>query len=203
MEKLKKLSKVMNVVFKLVLLYAVVQFVMRLVNLGTNQIALLMEHQGADVVKLSCFDIGDFKLHFLKEQKMETKYFIEGIILEFSAAVLSLVEHVFLVYIFGKLLKPMTQGLPYDGTVSKTLRAFGVGYILMGVAENVISYFQTARASHMLKEFKRIFLPVTLTDTEVQFSINVGFLFIGVMIFLFSFVFRYGEDLQVQADETL
>ncbi len=203
MEKLKKISKIMNVVFKLVLVYAVVQFVLRLVDLGTNQVALLMKNPGAEYIKLFHIDTGSVNWHFLREQDMETTYFIKGIVLAFFAAVLKLVESVFLVYILGKLLKPMTKGQPYDGTVSKSLRTFGIGYILIGIAENVISYLQAARASGTLSEIRRIFLPVTVTETTIQYSINLGFLFLGVMIFIFSFVFRYGEELQVQVDETL
>lgn len=193
----------MNVVFKLVLVYAVVQFVLRLVDLGTNQVALLMKNPGAEYIKLFHIDTGSVNWHFLREQDMETTYFIKGIVLAFFAAVLKLVESVFLVYILGKLLKPMTKGQPYDGTVSKSLRTFGIGYILIGIAENVISYLQAARASGTLSEIRRIFLPVTVTETTIQYSINLGFLFLGVMIFIFSFVFRYGEELQVQVDETL
>lgn len=203
MEKLKKISKIMNVVFKLVLLIAVIQFVMRLVDLGTNQVALLLKNPEAKYIKLFDIDTGNVEWHFLREQDMETKYFIKGIVLAFFAAVLKLAESVFLVYILGKLLKPMTKGQPYDGTVSKSLRTFGIGYILIGIAENVISYLQAARASHTLSEIRRIFLPVTVTDTSIQYSINLGFLFLGIMIFIFSFVFRYGEELQVQVDETL
>ena len=128
----------MNVVFKLVLVYAVVQFVLRLVDLGTNQVALLMKNPGAEYIKLFHIDTGSVNWHFLREQDMETTYFIKGIVLAFFAAVLKLVESVFLVYILGKLLKPMTKGQPYDGTVSKSLRTFGIGYILIGIAENVI-----------------------------------------------------------------
>ena len=104
----------LNVVFKLVLLIAVIQFVMRLVDLGTNRIALLMENQGAEFIKLYDFDIGNYEWHFLREQEMETKYFVEGIVLEFLAITLEFAANVFLVCTFEKLLNPMTQGLPYD-----------------------------------------------------------------------------------------
>ncbi len=203
MEKLKKVSKVMNVVFKLVLLFAVVQFVMRLVDLGTNQIALLMENQGADFIKLSDFDIGNYEWHFLREQEMETKYFIEGIVLEFLAVTLEFTVNVFLAYTFGKLLKPMTQGQPYDGTISRTMKKLGYACILIGIAGNVLSYLQVARAYHTLSEIRRIFLTVTVTGIDVPFNISLGHIFIGIMVLVFSLVFRYGEELQVQADETL
>ena len=203
MEKLKKLSKVMNVVFKLVLLIAVVQFVMRLVDLGTNHIALLRENQGAEYIKISDFTLGNCGWHFKNGQEIETEYFIKGIILELVEAVFNLAGLVFLVCTSSKLLKPMTHGQPYDGTASKTLRTLGIGCILICIAGNVISYLQATRSAHILNEIRRLFLPVTLTGIDVAFSINLGYLFIGIMTFVLSLVFRYGEELQVQADETL
>ncbi|MBQ8800054.1 MAG: DUF2975 domain-containing protein [Lachnospiraceae bacterium] len=203
MEKLKKLSKVMNVVFKLVLLIAVIQFGRCLVDLWTNGIAVLKENQGAEFIKISDYTLGNCGWHFLNGQKIETSYFIKGIVLEFVEAVFNLVGLVFLVCTSEKLLKPMTKGQPYNGTASKTLRTLGVGCILICVAGNVIAYLQAARSSHILSEIRRIFMPVTLTGIEVNFGVSLGYLFIGIMTFVLSLVFRYGEELQVQADETL
>ncbi len=162
-----------------------------------------MKNPGADFIKLHDIDTGNIQWHFLREQEMETKYFVEGILLTFFAAALKLAEHVFLVCTFGKLLKPMMQGQPYDGTVSKTLRNLGLGCILICIAENVISYLQVTRAYWTLREIRRIFLPVTVTGIDIPFGINLGTLVIGVLMLVFSLVFRYGEELQVQVDETL
>ena len=203
MEKLKRLSKVMNVVFKLVLLTAVVQFVMRLVDLGVNQIALLMANPGADFIKLYDLDIGGYEWHFLREQEVETKFFIQGIVMELLAAVSEFVINVFLVCTFGKLLKPMTQGQPYDGTISKTMKKLGIACIFIGIVGNVLSYIQAIRAYRTLSEIRRIFLTVSVTGIEVPFSISLGYIFIGIMVLVFSLVFRYGEELQIQVDETL
>ena len=203
MEKLKKISNVMNVVFKLVLLISVVQFILFLIDLGTNEVALLMKNPRADYIKLYDIDTGNFRWHFLREQEMETSYFIEGIILEFLSAASGLIVNVFLAYTLGKLLKPMTQGQPYDGTVSRALRKLGAACILIGIVRNVISYLQAARAIGTLREIKRLFLTVTVTEIDAGFGIQLGYLFIGVMALVFSLVFRYGEELQVQVDETL
>ena len=203
MEKIKKISNVMNVVFKLVLLISVVQFILFLIDLGTNEVALLMKNPRADYIKLYDIDTGNFRWHFLREQEMETSYFIEGIILEFLSVASGLIVNVFLAYTLGKLLKPMTQGQPYDGTVSRALRKLGVACILIGIVRNVISYLQAARAIGTLREIKRLFLTITVTEIDAGFGIQLGYLFIGVMALVFSLVFRYGEELQVQVDETL
>ena len=83
------------------------------------------------------------------------------------------------------------------------MRKLGVACILIGIVGNVLSYLQAVRTYHTLIEIRRIFLTVTVTGIDVPFSISLGHIFIGLMVLVFSLVFRYGEDLQVQADETL
>jgi len=205
MEKLKKLSKVMNVVFKLILLFTVVEFIVFLVKLGTNEIALLMENPGKNVVRISEIDLRSFELHFAngKEPNMTTKLLITEIIIEVCAAVFQLAVNMFLIITFGKLLRPLTQGQPYDGTVSRTLKKLGVGCILIGIGKNVISYLLAWAGAHRMAAFLNGHVPDTINSINAQFGINLGLIFIGALILVFSLVFRYGEELQVQADETL
>lgn len=203
MEKLKKISKIMNVVFKLVLLYATVQFIISLVHLGTNQVALLMENWDADTFTVSGIDIGNYKLDLRNEQHISTKYLINEIITTVLAALLKLAEHIFLVCIFGKLLKPMTQGQPYDGTISRTLRTLGAGCILFCIVGNVLSYLQVKSAYDAFFEIAQICFSEVIKGASYGFRINLGYLFVGLLILIFSLVFRYGEELQVQVDETL
>jgi len=193
----------MDVVFKLVLLYATVQFILSLVHLGTNQVALLMENWGADTYRVSGVDIGSYKLELRNEQHISTKYLINEIITTVLAALLKLVEHIFLVCIFGKLLKPMTQGQPYNGTVSKTLRTLGIGCILFCIAGNVLSYLQVKSAYSAFFEVAQICFSEVIKGAAYGFRIHLGYLFVGLLILVFSLVFRYGEELQVQVDETL
>ena len=203
MEKLKKIAKVMNVVFKLVLLFAVVQFVVRLVSLGTNQVALLMENSGADVVKVSGISLGKYEMDFWKEQNISKNYLIQDIMIGCFGITFDFAMNVFVICTILSFLKPMTQGQPYDGTVSKMLRKLGIGCVLICIVGNVISYLQVRSEHSAFFEIAQRNFSGAVSRIAYGYSIQLGYLFIGAVLLVFSLVFRYGEELQIQADETL
>lgn len=203
MEKLKKISKVVNLVFIFAFFIVVAQFIMHLVNWATNPLALLMENPDADTFKISGMDIGIFELDFREKQNVAAKYLLKEAVIEFVVAVLSLAASVFVIGTLRKILKPMMYGQPYDGTVSKSLRNLGVSCILFCIVGNVISYLQYRTLHSAFFEIVNSCLFEEIEGIKSQFSIQLGYLFIGIMLLVFSLVFRYGEELQVQADETL
>lgn len=203
MEKLKKLSKITNIIFALALLLAVVQFIVNLVQLGTNQVALLLENPGADSVKVSGIVIGNIHMDFWDKQNLSTKHVIKEAVTEFLAVTFSFVMNLFVICTIRKLLKPMTQGQPYDGTVSRTLKKLGIGCILICVVENVFHALQIQSTHAVFFEIAERNLIGVVSGIASGFSLQLGYLFIGIVLLVFSLVFRYGEELQVQADETL
>ena len=97
----------------------------------------------------------------------------------------------------------MKQGKPFDGTVSRTLKKLGVGCILIGIMINVVSYMQFRNKHSAFFDIVEKSLFLQIEGIRSEFSFELGYLFLGIMILIFSLVFRYGEELQVQADETL
>ena len=203
MEKLKKISKTTNIIFALALLFAVVQFIVNLVQLGTNQVALLLENPGADSVKVSGIVIGNIHMDFWDEQNLSTTHAIKDAITEFLADTFGFVMNLFVICTIRKLLKPMTQGQPYDGTVSRTLKKLGIGCILICVVVNLFNALQIQSTHAVFFEIVERNLIGVVSGIASGFSLQLGYLFIGIVLLVFSLVFRYGEELQVQADETL
>ena len=203
MEKLKKISKTTNIIFALALLFAVVQFIVNLVQLGTNQVALLLENPGADSVKVSGIVIGNIHMDFWDEQNLNTTHAIKDAITEFLADTFGFVMNLFVICTIRKLLKPMTQGQPYDGTVSRTLKKLGIGCILICVVVNLFNALQIQSTHAVFFEIVERNLIGVVSGIASGFSLQLGYLFIGIVLLVFSLVFRYGEELQVQADETL
>ena len=203
MEKLKKISKTTNIIFALALLFAVVQFIVNLVQLGTNQVALLLENPGADSVKVSGIVIGNIHMDFWDEQSLSTTHAIKDAITEFLADTFGFVMNLFVICTIRKLLKPMTQGQPYDGTVSRTLKKLGIGCILICVVVNLFNALQIQSTHAVFFEIVERNLIGVVSGIASGFNLQLGYLFIGIVLLVFSLVFRYGEALQVQADETL
>lgn len=203
MEKLKKLSKITNIIFALALLLTVVQFIVNLVHLSTNQVALLLENPGADSVKVSGIVIENIHMDFWDEQSLSTKHVIKEAVTEFLAVTFSFAMNLFMICTIRKLLKPMTLGQPYDGTVSRTLKKLGIGCILICIVGNLIEALQIQSTHANFFEIAERNLIGVVSGIASGYSIQLGYLFIGIVLLVFSLVFRYGEELQVQADETL
>ncbi len=203
MEKLKKISKITNIIFALALLFAVVQFIVNLVQLGTNQLALLLENPGADNVKVSGIVIGNIHMDFRDEQNISTTHAIKEAVTEFLADTFGFAMSLFLICTIRKLLKPMIQGQPYDGTVSRTLKKLGISCILICVVGNVFNALQIQSTHTIFFEIVERNLIGVVSGIASGFSLQLGYLFIGIVLLVFSLVFRYREALQVQADETL
>lgn len=93
--------------------------------------------------------------------------------------------------IFRHILSPMKEGSPFAGSVSGDLRKLGWLTLIFGGAVILLSMVLQSAAA-------KIFVGRMMT-----FSFDVSFLFVAAVLFLCSYIFRYGEALQQQADETL
>ena len=92
--------------------------------------------------------------------------------------------------IFRHILSPMKEGRPFAGSVSGDLRKLGWLDLILGGGSILGSVILGAAAAKVFTE-------------EVDLSFDLTFLFIAAVLFLCSYIFRYGEMLQQQADETL
>lgn len=103
-------------------------------------------------------------------------------------------------HLLHRVLLPMSEGRPFDGTVSGTLRKLGWAALVTTVAAEVMETALTALEVG-LYDLDELFAPGLVSGYTVGF--NVGDLAAPVLILLLSYVFRYGEELQRQSDETL
>lgn len=126
-----------------------------------------------------------------------TRFFL-GTLLLFAVTLLFLYG----VKIARKILKPMKEGLPFDESISKNLKNLGILTLIGGgiwsVAKVIIdtTTFYAYRVSEL-------FRPEIITHVELSISLDTTFLVIAAVIFLLSYIFRYGAELQKLSDETL
>ena len=95
-------------------------------------------------------------------------------------------------HIFRRILRPMKEGQPFAETVSADMRRLGWLVLIAGGALSLIELFNEQ----------------TITTPNDTFMVrtrqlDVTFLGVAAMLFLFSYIFRYGEELQRLSDETL
>ena len=104
-----------------------------------------------------------------------------------------------------KILQPMTEGNPFHPTVSTNIRKIAYVSIVLGVIANVVSFLQSFGAVAMIEKIKLLdyVKEGTIQSITANSQIDLTFLVVFFILLVVSYIFRYGEELQQQVDETL
>jgi hypothetical protein len=105
--------------------------------------------------------------------------------------------------VLRRILTPMKEGRPFETNVSGHIRKLGNAVLIGGaanfVAQAAASFFLKGRFELLKGLFREgVIDHITVTHT---FSLNV--VWIALFLYLLSYIFAYGEELQRQSDETL
>ena len=103
--------------------------------------------------------------------------------------------------VFRRILRPMREGRPFDG-VARRLRTLAWVTLAAGFFLSLGDALVSARFYYHL-DYRTLFLNGSVLACSVEIQPNLNFLWPSLLLLLLSFVFRYGEELQRQADETL
>lgn len=101
-----------------------------------------------------------------------------------------------------KILKPMVYEKPFASCVSKNIRALS-WIILIGDGIFQIVMLGIEILLYRAYNFSTLFLNDKITSCKIDYMFDGTFIMIFAIIYLLSYVFQYGEELQIQSDETL
>ena len=105
-------------------------------------------------------------------------------------------------HILQDILKPMSEGKPFDKSVSASLRKLSFITLIAGGIIEVGKVVLSALQLHSVK-LDALFNPDLVAGYTVDFVINGNLILLFAVLYLMSHVFRYGEELQQLSDETL
>lgn len=121
-------------------------------------------------------------------------------------AILAVIAFLFLVcygiQVVRRILEPMRNGEPFTLSASKNIRKLGWLIIIGGVINAVVQFAEKIILTKTF-DFQSLFNADMISGCEVNNNFDVTFLVFACVLFLLSYVFRYGEELQRQYDETL
>ncbi len=101
-----------------------------------------------------------------------------------------------------RVFKPMSECRPFDESVSLNLRKLGFVTLIFGVLSQVIEMI--AGSLYFTPEMiSELFISEKITHISFEYEFETGFILAAVVIFLLSYIFKYGAELQKQSDETL
>jgi hypothetical protein len=108
-------------------------------------------------------------------------------------------------YAFTLLLRviaPMKEGRPFEAGISNQIRKLAL-VTLVGGAITETATVVASRTAMNAYDFAALLNPSVASAYSYNVTFDPSFLAGAVVLFLLSCVFRYGEELQRQSDETL
>ena len=100
------------------------------------------------------------------------------------------------------ILTPMSQGKPFDRSVSDSLRKLSFITLIVGGIGETVNMGLSALELNSVK-LDALFNSAFVAGYTVEMNMDMNFLIIFGVLFLMSHIFRYGEELQKLSDETL
>lgn len=104
--------------------------------------------------------------------------------------------------VLKQIFSPMSQGLPFNRSVSASIRKIAWVQFLYGVLGVVLQAI-THSVFYQTLEIASLFDPEKVTGCTLSVVSDGSFLVWFVLLLLLSRVFQYGEQLQQLSDETL
>lgn len=101
-----------------------------------------------------------------------------------------------------KVLTPMKEGRPFDPGTSSKIRKLAWVTLIGGAVGEACMQISNVADFHTYK-LTTLFNPEVVTGYRLEYIMETDFLIMAGVLFLLSLVFRYGEELQRQSDETL
>lgn len=107
-----------------------------------------------------------------------------------------------LIKILRKFISPMKDGNIFDAAVPKAIKGLAY-YVFIG---GLLTEICNAAGSFLIMHgynMDALFDPAIVKTYSLNFELNGNFIVYAAIIYLFSYVFKYGAELQTQVDETL
>ena len=100
------------------------------------------------------------------------------------------------------ILKPMVFEKPFASCVSKNIRKLS-WIILIGEGIFQVVMLGVELLLYRAFDFSNLFFNDKIISCKIDYMFDGTFIMVFAIIYLLSYVFQYGEELQIQSDETL
>lgn len=197
MEKMIKIAKGLDIAAKIIFVCCIVALC---ILLAANIVAAVVPEEFVENGIISFKT--DFGISFIFADGFDpgfTKTEIMAFLISASVTVaVAIITFMVGIKMFREILEPMKFGKPFEEGISKKLLKFGT-FVL---AATIIVPFIQAIFYIVFSAFNHASLQGFEAGAD-GFTLNADGIIIAVIIYLVGYIFRYGEELQKQADETL
>ena len=198
--KFKKSAKVLDVVLHVLQIIALIAMCVAINMLLIITIVHMVNPDAFAGESLQQIDLGNMTVTLTEKFTPDvTDTLIYGWILLLVGAV-NVAGIYYGLHCIRKILKPVAQGNPFYPTVGKDIRKLGVVYIVLGIVENAAGFLAALLQQHSVSSLLNSDL---VSHVSVNYTIEGTSLVMAFVLFLLSYIFEYGVQLQQLSDETL
>lgn len=206
MDKLMKTAKKLDTFFKVVQRIMKVTMIVMVCVLGVLTIDNIVNPGAIIANGFYSVDIGKLTIKLTEGYSPKDNniiliyaWIVMGIVAIAVVAIYYAIEQI------RKILKPMSEGNPFHPTVSMNIRKVAYVSVILGILANIGSFIETFITLRMIESLNLLqhVQEGTIQSVTTNYSFNLTFLVVFFILLLVSYIFRYGEELQQQVDETL
>ena len=192
MDILDKVLKAFNIAFLVLAIVMVVFSVVGFIGIPNVIIREIENTLTVGVLELEVTENG-----ILGAEKTNNLLAVSALI----AAVQFAVAYVF-VRILRKLISPVIEGNIFHPAVAENIKKLAI-YVLIGGFISELLNFAGSAVVLAAYDLSAMFNEGLVANHSLTFEMNDNFIVYAGIIYLLSFVFKYGAELQAQVDETL
>ncbi len=192
MDILDKVLKAFNIAFLTLAIVMVVFAVVGFIGIPNVIIGEIENTLTVGVLELEVTENG-----ILGAEKTNNLLAVSALI----AAVQFAVAYVF-VRILRKLISPVIEGNIFHPAVAENIKKLAI-YVLIGGFISELLNFAGSAVVLAAYDLSAMFNEGLVANHSLTFEMNDNFIVYAGIIYLLSFVFKYGAELQAQVDETL
>ena len=196
----KKMTKIAGT------LYTIVNIIEKIVLVGGILLVIgaalfFLFRTQASQAEITSISLGNLAIQLAQGVPADNAY-ITSIYITMAAAAVILVLLWYGMRIVRKILQPMKEGYPFDEHIADHFSSLGKLVLIGGVLVNateIVSQYMLMKAI----DLQSMFNTSNVSGVRYHFSFGLEFVFLAMALFLLSYIFRYGAQLQQESDETL
>lgn len=203
MDQLTSTAKKLDTFFRVLNIFLKIGMVCCLVGIGIIAIGYLFDLNPYTIgTGYNSLEFGSLSIEIAKDAVPGEWYVLAMLSVSFMIGVVCLAISLRCCTCVREILGPMTQGEPFHSTVSVNLKKLARNSLLLCVIINC-----TKLATTLLfvrgYDLANLLLSDKITHVSFRSDLDLTFLAAAAVLYLLSYIFRYGEQLQRLSDETL
>lgn len=201
MKRMKKIASILDMIFRIVYYLTIAAFVFSCMMLLILWWLYLVD---SDILELFRTDLTFGPISFTVADSVKSSR-NTGFFFMLSSTFYILVELPVFWMTFSAIrgiLAPMKEGKPFDHNIARYLKRLAWLTVVNGILTQIIQNVLTGNTLNGYN-LNELFLSDKITGVSVTHSCDLSFLIYALVLFLMSFIFQYGSELQKLSDETL